>query len=170
MDFWQIIAKYWIEWLCGAVALGLGLWAKFSIRALRKKILDEFDQRCEATKKMLEKEIETGLQAKAETQTIRDLEFQVEKVREESQASDRRIENNLMKLAENQDNVVSGLLSIQGKQFREMCLSLLDPVHVITVEEYEHFEIEYDVYKRLGGNHRGEFLHDRVVDKYTNTL
>jgi hypothetical protein len=43
MDFWQIIAKYWIEWLCGAVALGLGLWAKFSIRALRKKILDEFD-------------------------------------------------------------------------------------------------------------------------------
>ena len=170
MDIGQIIAKYWIEWLCGAIALGLGLWAKFSIRALKKKIEDEFDKRCEATKVILEKEIKTGLSAKAETQTIRDLEFQVEKVREESQAADKRIEHNLMKLAENQENVVSGLLSIQGKQFRDMCYSLLDPTHVITVEEYEHFEIEYDVYKRLGGNHYGDKLHDRVVDKYSNSL
>ena len=56
-------------------------------------------------------------------------------------------------------------------QYREgLCpcnpYQLLQKNHVITVDEYEDFEVEYDVYKGLGGNHKGDALHARVVEKF----
>jgi hypothetical protein len=42
---------------------------------------------------------------------------------------------------------------------------LLGTGHYITVDEYEEFEADYATYKRLKGNHRGDALHDRVIDK-----
>jgi hypothetical protein len=63
------------------------------------------------------------------------------------------------------DILESGMLSLQGKQFRDLCEKLLETGYYITVDEYEEFETEYEVYKKLGGNHRGDALHDRVVDK-----
>jgi hypothetical protein len=45
-----------------------------------------------------------------------------------------------------------------------MCEELLSQDY-ISIEEYEEFEDEYAVYKSLGGNHRGDSLHARVVAK-----
>ena len=170
MDVGQIIAKYWVEWVCGLIALGLGIWARFSIKALKDKFNRDFDARCNATKAELKEYIETGLQAKAEAQAIQDLDSQIKEVRVESQAADSRIEKTIMRLTEGQENMTAGLLSIQGRQFKDMCISLLEPGHIITFDEYELFEIEYDTYKRLGGNHHGDALHDRVVEKYSKEL
>ena len=61
--------------------------------------------------------------------------------------------------------IENGILSIQGKQFREFCKELLKK-ETISIEEYEDFEEEYEVYKGLKGNHKGDVLHDRVVDKF----
>jgi hypothetical protein len=46
-----------------------------------------------------------------------------------------------------------------------MCEELLKQ-DSISIEEYEEFEDEYSVYKSLGGNHRGDSLHARVIAKY----
>ena len=59
-----------------------------------------------------------------------------------------------------------GVLSLQGKSFREECRHLLGK-DVITMDEYEEFEDDYAAYKGLGGNHNGDALHDRVVDKFS---
>ena len=61
--------------------------------------------------------------------------------------------------------IENGILSIQGKQFRDFCKELLKK-ETISIEEYEDFEEEYEVYKSLKGNHKGDALHARVVDKF----
>ena len=58
------------------------------------------------------------------------------------------------------------LLSLQGSLFRDFCEELLEPGRIITVDEFEQFESDYQVYKSLGGNHRGDTLHDSVVRKF----
>lgn len=64
------------------------------------------------------------------------------------------------------DRVRVGVLSLQGKSFREECRCLLGK-DMITMDEYEEFEDDYAAYKGLGGNHNGDALHDRVVDKFS---
>lgn len=68
------------------------------------------------------------------------------------------------------ENLNVGILSIQGKQFRDMCEELLSPDHVITVQEFEQLEEDYAAYKGLGGNHRGDALHSSVVEKFNKQL
>lgn len=74
--------------------------------------------------------------------------------------SDVQTLNNTMKA------LTKGILSIQGRQFRQQCRYLLAVDHVITIEEYEEFENDYAAYKGLGGNHTGDALHDSVVEKF----
>lgn len=59
-----------------------------------------------------------------------------------------------------------GLLSIQGKLFREFCEELLTEYEEIPVDLYEQMEDDYAAYKGLGGNHRGDSLHTAVVEKF----
>lgn len=76
-----------------------------------------------------------------------------------SSEKDNQLENKI-------DILTDGVLSIQGKAFREECRFLLSK-DMITMDEYEEFEGDYATYKRLGGNHNGDALHDRVVDRFT---
>ena len=103
---------------------------------------------------------------------IETFEEKIQVVEKQSAEEDTRIHEELdglhVELDDIHDDVGhlnSGILSIQGRQFREYCGRLLEPGHIITVEEYEEFEVEYETYKELGGNHRGDAMHDRVVDK-----
>lgn len=96
---------------------------------------------------------------------ITTIEEEIKKVESASKKEDEKIHCELDEVHSDIDNVSSGVLSIQGKQFRDYCEYLLQAGHYITVDEYEEFESEYEVYKCLGGNHRGDALHDRVVDK-----
>lgn len=52
----------------------------------------------------------------------------------------------------------AGLLSIQGRAFKNNCKRLLDPDHEISLEEYEEITKDHDAYNSLGGNHNGDEL------------
>lgn len=59
----------------------------------------------------------------------------------------------------------AGLLSIQGRTFKNNCRRLLDPSHEITLEEYEEITKDHEAYNSLGGNHNGDQLYLLVRKK-----
>lgn len=66
--------------------------------------------------------------------------------------------------------IKDGMLSIQGKTFKQDCRKLLAEDHKISLEEYENLTIDHDVYNKLGGNHEGDSLYDLVTTKYAKEL
>ena len=150
MEFLDIFTNYWLEWLFGVIALGIGLGVKHYAKIQKRVWNIEFDEKIE---KCIHEEIE-------------ELEGEILEVKEKSYANDREMKVELETVSTGVDNLTTGILSVQGKQFRDFCIYLLDSNHKITVQEYEQFEEDYIVYKNLGGNHRGDSLHDRVVKKF----
>ncbi len=149
MEVLEWIVKYWVNWACALAAAGIALFAKHYVK-LQKKSMEQ--KWAEKEKNMCGKIICT-------------LEERIGAVESQSSEEDKKIHKELDEIHKDVDSMESGILSIQGKQFREFCEYLLETGHYITVDEYEEFEVEYEVYKGLGGNHRGDALHDRVVDK-----
>ena len=149
MEVLEWIAKYWVNWLCALVAGGVVLFAKHYIKLQKKALEDKWSDK---EKNMCGKIITT-------------LEEKIGAVETQSKEEDIRLHEELDDVHNDLNSVSNGVLSIQGKQFRDFCEMLLAAGHYITVDEYEEFETEYEVYKKLGGNHRGDSLHDRVVDK-----
>ena len=148
MEILEWLGKYWLEWLCGLAATGALFFAKHYIK-IQKQVN-------EAKWKDKEKNMRGEI--------ITTLENKIQNVEDKSAAEDVILHNELDKIHSEVDTIESGILSVQGKQFREMCEDLLKQDY-ITIEEYEEFEEEYVVYKSLGGNHRGDSLHARVVAK-----
>ena len=101
---------------------------------------------------------------------VEELEGKIEEVRQHSDENDKKIQKDISELENGVQRLSVGVLSLQGKQFKEYCRELLQPGHTITVSEYEDFESEYEVYKTLNGNHKGDLLHERVVDKFNAQL
>lgn len=149
MEVLEWIAKYWINWLCVLVAGGVSLFAKHYVKLQKQALENKWKEK---EKNMCGKIITT-------------IEEEIKRVEENSATEDIKIHKELDNVHKDVDNMTHGILSIQGKQFRDYCENLLEAGHYITVDEYEEFESEYEVYKQLGGNHRGDSLHDRVVDK-----
>lgn len=81
-------------------------------------------------------------------------------------AEDAKLQAQINTNYENQNLMKAGLLSVQGRQFKKHCRELLEPSHVITVDEYEEIVIDHDAYNGLGGNHTGDLLFDAIVNKY----
>ena len=93
--------------------------------------------------------------------------------------------NNLLKIVENKntelleadkkinkeiDNLKDGMLSMQGRDFKNECHRLLKQDHIIDVKEYEALLADHIVYNKLGGNHEGDSLFHMVEAKYRNTI
>lgn len=150
----EFIVKYWVGWVFGLIATGLGFVAKHYYKLHKTSKEQEIKESHEA----LKKELLVTFTERLEEETNR------------SNEEDKKIETKIETLSQTMDNLTTGILSIQGKQFRDFCLMLLEPNHIITTQEYEQFEEDYDAYKALRGNHRGDALHDRVVDKFRNSL
>ena len=150
----DFIIKYWVEFVCGLVAAGIGIFAKHYVKLQKKALEDAWRRKEEAAK----------------DEVIKKLEAELESEISKSEEADEEMKEQIEGLSYLIDNLTQGVLSIQGKQFRDICLYLLDPDHIITIQEYEQFEEDYAAYKALGGNHRGDALHDRVVEKFTNQL
>ena len=152
--FTEVFVKYWIQWLCGIIAAGVVLWAKHYIKLERASVNNQKAARMSE----LRREI------------VDKLEAEIKEVDQRSQEGDKRIMVDLEVLTAGLENLTLGLLSVQGKEFRQECLDLLEPGHEITIIEYEQFEEDYAAYKALDGNHRGDALHDRVVEKFNSQL
>ena len=137
MDALQWIAQYWINWACALIAGGVIAFAKHYIK-IQKEALDKKWQ--EKEKNMCGKIICT-------------FEEEIQQVKSHSEAEDNKIHQELDHLRSEINTIESGVLSIQGKQFRELCEEFLQK-SIISIEEYEDFEAEYEVYRSLGGNHK----------------
>lgn len=166
MEILEWLGKYWLEWLCGLIATGVIFFAKRYISMEKKNAEEKWKNK---EKNMCNKIISNFDEKISEIKTIsNDKESQfyesVQIVQNNLDKSNKIIFGDLSNLHNEVNIIESGILSIQGKQFREMCEDLLKQDY-ITVEEYEEFEEEYAVYKGLGGNHRGDSLHARVVAK-----
>lgn len=101
---------------------------------------------------------------------VNELTEKIDRVEQKSDENDRIIREEIEILSNNVENLTAGVLSIQGKQFREECVKLLDTEHTITVDEYQQFEEDYIAYKGLGGNHTGDAFHTRVINKFNQQI
>lgn len=87
----------------------------------------------------------------------------VKKLEERSIDEDKRIHHEI-------DIIKDGMLSVEGRAFRNECRRLLEKGHVITLNEYEAILAEHVTYNNLGGNHEGDGLFSMVQVKYQNQL
>lgn len=150
----DIFVKYWLQWIFGLIAAGIVIWAKHIIK-LEKESVNRV--KAEQMKEMRE-------------EIVDELTEKINKIEQKSDENDRIMKEEIEVLSNNVENLTIGVLSLQGKQFRDQCIFLLTPEHIITVDEYEQFEEDYVAYKGLGGNHTGDALHTRVVDKFNNHI
>lgn len=137
----EFIAEYWLSFAFGAIIAGITFFFK--------RFLVMFQEKQEREQNDFYNKLHEEILGKRK-------ESQAEHIQARSQ-----VEEEIAKIKE-------GLLSVQGKMFREQCYILLDKDHNIEVEEYKQFEKDYNSYKLLGGNHLGDMLHDRVVTKFDN--
>ncbi len=82
----------------------------------------------------------------------------LESIKKEISAEFERSNGRETELAGEIKTLKAGLLSIQGRAFKNNCKRLLDPDHEISLEEYEEITKDHDAYNSLGGNHNGDEL------------
>lgn len=145
------IVKYWIEWLLGIIAAGLGI-------------------ACKKFYKLYKSE-KTHQKTKEQKEFYAGLERLIQEGNDASQAADVKIRKEMSEMKETLSEeigiVKDGVLSIHGENFKGLCKTLLNPNHTITPEEYSHCINEHDTYNGLGGNHDGDALFKLVVEKAT---
>lgn len=142
----EFIAKYWLEVLFGALVAFIG----FSFRSFKNLLMRNIKDREDELKASITKEV--------------DEKFEQHQIAEEKQ------QEAVQNLQNNLSSLTKGILSMQGKQFRESCEKLLEPTHTITVKEYEQITEDHIAYNGLGGNHNGDALYEAVVEKYKQYL
>ncbi len=146
MNFFMLvetIIKYWLEFFLGLIATGLGIACK-KIYSLYKN-----EQKHQKTKE--------------EKAFYDSIEALIIKGAEESRKGDEKLQSQI--------NVMQGgILSIQGRSFKQECREFLRPDRQFSLEEFETLQEEYYIYKNLGGNHDGDVLFDLVKKKASNIL
>ena len=145
-DVMQFIGRYWLQFLLGAIATGLGIVAKHIWSLLKKerkeKRLAEFTD--------LKKELFSKMTVCSEANA----------------KADEEIKQSISDLGNTVTNIQTGLLSVQGKQFQLDCIHLRDGVTIISDEEFRKISDDYAAYKALKGNHFGDIVYKQVSDKY----
>ena len=108
----DFIMKYWVEFAFGLLVAGGGWFIKryFSLENMRRqKEQDEFYNK---------------------------IKSEIDKEHKSSKEDDVALRNDMNALTTVLNSLKRGLLSVQGRQFKADCKKLLDPNHVITIEEF----------------------------------
>lgn len=157
----EFIIQYWLQFLLGVIASGL------TILCTRLYYLWKKERRAQR------REVEGRIISAVQT-LIEDNDKEIMKIiREEEKASakaDEQLEVQMTQIQKDLSVLTEGMLSIQGRQFKEDCRQLLEEDHVISLEEYENISHEHDVYNQLRGNHEGDNLFGLVKVKYEASL
>ena len=94
----------------------------------------------------------------------------IQQEEEKTEAEDEAIRTQIAGIRNNLTTLTEGILSIQGRQFKEECRALLENDHEITLKEFEHITNEHRIYNALHGNHDGDDLYNLVEIKYRANL
>lgn len=157
----EIIIKYWLEFLLGLISSGLIALSSHFYRLYKK----------ERKKKTFESEEHLISEVKIILDD-RDKNL-VKLIREEERASQQAdiLAKEEMKQIQGELAILKeGMLSIQGKQFKDECRALLEDNHHITLKEFENISNEHRVYNALEGNHEGDDLFKLVATKYHSLI
>ena len=146
------LAKYWLEFVLGLIAMGITFAVKSHFSWALKKRKEEQKQLVEEiVNQMKEEVIAEG-----------------RKLKTASDEADFSIEEEIGMLNQDFNLLKKGILSIQGRQFKEFCTRLLSSDHELTLDEYRQCSDEHEVYNCLGGNHDGDRLFALVQKKAEN--
>ena len=143
------LAQYWLEFVLGLIAMGLTFGIKSHFKWTIEKRREENQQLIEEIAGRIKSEI---LEEGKKFQTT-------------SEEADFDMKEEISMLAQDFNLLKKGILSIQGRQFKEMCRKLLDPEHELTLDEYRQCSNEHEVYNHLGGNHDGDRLFSLIEKK-----
>lgn len=174
----SIILKYWVELILGLIVTGGGFLIKRYLRLEREErqreqkeyfdnILKKIQNENQQVLKSLEKEHDKMNQNSEDKYD--EINTKVDKAleagREESKSDDAVLEKEISALEKNITALTAGVLSMQGKEFRNNCRKLLAEDHVITLDEWEELDKDHTAYNGLGGNHKGDHLFSLVKKK-----
>lgn len=174
----SIVLKYWVEFILGLIVAGGGFLIKRYLRLEKEerqreqreyfdKMLEKIQSENQQILKSLEKEHDKMNQNSEDK--YNEINTKVDKAleagREESKANDAVLEKEISALKKNITALTAGVLSMQGKEFRNNCRKLLAEDHIITLDEWEELDIDHTAYNGLGGNHKGDHLFSLVKKK-----
>lgn len=142
--------KYWIEILF-TIVVTAGAW-------FWKKFLKMWKNEKQAEQKEFYEQIEKKIQD------------EIQKTQQQSKEDDKVLSDNITKLTDAVSILTTGLLSVQGKGFKETCREYLKDDHILTLKEYEALASDHRAYKALGGNHDGDDLWSFIEIKAENTF
>ena len=151
LDF---IVKYWVQFLFGLAA------ACFTF------IIKQYYKMKDTIKEQNLKEMKENMCTEMKNAVY----TRIAEEHEQSAKADIEIKADLEIVHNGMENLTKGVLSLQGKEFKNECRRLLEPDHEITVEEYETLVDEHETYNGLGGNHRGDALFKSVMKKWNRQL
>ena len=180
------IAKYWLEVLFSAIVSGIGFMIRQYIKHTKdaqqeheNKLLSSIEKKLDEQKK----DVKTELQGFNDRLELQKTEMQtqmtscyanmVEVVNKRDNnllEADKVIRADIQGLKEEFGSVKSGMLTVQGRAFKDECHRLLEPDHIISLTEYENILTEHATYNALGGNHEGDALFAMVETKYKHNL
>ena len=157
----EFIVKYWLEVAFGLVCATVAWFARHYIKLLEEKKKSQQDEIIKTMKEGLD---EHKRQMKEDmNQCSTGLMNIVKEQTEALKKSDDAIHEDI-------DSLRDGMLSIQGRNFKNDCHKLLKADHVIDLKEYEQVLADHIAYNKLGGNHEGDALFAMVEAKYKNTI
>lgn len=174
----SIVLKYWVELILGLIVAGGGFVIKRYLRLEKEerqreqreyfdKMLDKIQKENQQVLKYLEKEHDTMNQNSEDRYD--EINTKVDKAleagREEFKSDDAVLEKEISALEKNITALTAGILSMQGKEFRNNCRKLLVEDHVITLDEWEELDKDHMAYNGMGGNHKGDHLFSLVKKK-----
>lgn len=146
----EIITKYWLEFLLTGLGTAVIFFLKHHLDLTRKdfneKMSSKIDEKINNNNDVLREELKSEVL--------------------KSEISDKNLQCEVESLSASVENLTAGVLSLQGKVFKNDCRALLEDGHIITLEEYEDIEEEHQAYNGLGGNHRGDALYKSVMKKW----
>ena len=157
----EFIVKYWLEVAFGLVCATVAWFARHYIKLLEEKKKSQQDEIIKTMKEGLD---EHKRQMKEDmNQCSTGLMNIVKEQTEALKKSDDAIHEDI-------DSLRDGMLSIQGRNFKNDCHRMLLDQHVITLNEFDQLLADHIVYNKLGGNHEGDALFSMVEAKYKNSL
>lgn len=174
----SIALKYWVELILGLIVTGGGFLIKRYLRLEKEERQREQKEFFDNALKKIQSENQQALKSLEKehdkmNQNSEDkydeINAKVDKAleagREESKSDDAVLEKEISALEKNITALTAGVLSMQGKEFRNNCRKLLAEDHVITLDEWEELDKDHIAYNGLGGNHKGDHLFSLVKKK-----
>ena len=174
----SIVLKYWVELILGLIVTGGGFIIKRYLRLEKEErqreqkeyfdnVLKKIQSENQQVLKSLEKEHDKMNQNSEDKydEINTKVDQALEAGREESKSDDAVLEKEISALEKNITALTAGVLSMQGKEFRNNCRKLLAEDHVITLDEWEELDKDHMAYNGLGGIHEGDHLFSLVKKK-----